>query len=806
MSGHPGSTRRDISHNAFNDHTRIHQGDIHINHYSSPRPTPHTGVIRVIPYPRNEDLVHRRDLIDKLDELLPSTLESCSAALWGLGGSGKTQIALNYAYRRCDTDQECCVFWVHAENETTFAADYKAIGTKLGFDEQLNGTRLLNAVRTAIEAMPKWLMIIDNADNLNLFGVGRQAQAEDETEQQGNSMRYYIPCSPQGTFLWTSRDGHIAGTLVGASRCIKVQSMAVDEARHLLGSTLDNTSTTPEMLRGAGTDALLEELQYLPLAISQAGAYMKRLSMTAEEYLNHLNQGKTRWEVLKVSDTDRHRRPEVSNSVLETWKISTEQIRAESKISYHVLHVTAYVDNQDIPEELLVAAAYSFAIDEDQDEHENEQGSGIQISELEALQSVARLQEFSFLNLRRTEGCERRYEMHKLVQEAIRYDLRIRSLSENTTCNGIEQLEAFYSAKSLHVVCGLFPEESERALWVQCEKYVTHAIRVGDWAELSNTEVRTATLLQTVAIYFYDRGRLREIKSLVKRVWSLRREALGEKHLDTITALQNLATTYNHQGQYAKALLIYLEVLELKRKVLGEEDPSTLISLGLLGSAYFELKQYNKAEILHEKALKLRRVVLGEKHIDTIRSMINLGYIYFIQGRLDETQEITIKALEISREVLGETDLDTIDGMRLLGLTYNKQGQYKESEDILVEGLSTGKDVFGEKHPAIINIMGDLAWAYNERGQYNEAKSFYQTALNLRRQVLGDNHPDTIATMENLATIQENLQRYGCRAESSELLSVAETEGEKEESGSLWEVMRRRVGKLRISRFSRRQE
>lgn len=182
MSGHSGSTRRDISHNAFNDNTRIHQGDVHINHYSSPRPTPHAGVIRVIPYPRNEDLVHRRDLIDKLDELLPSTSESYSAALWGLGGSGKTQIALNYAYRRCDTDQECCVFWVHAENETTFAADYKAIGTKLGFDEQLDETRLLNAVRTAIEATPKWLMIIDNADNLSLFGVGRQAQAEEETE------------------------------------------------------------------------------------------------------------------------------------------------------------------------------------------------------------------------------------------------------------------------------------------------------------------------------------------------------------------------------------------------------------------------------------------------------------------------------------------------------------------------------------------------------------------------------------------------------------------------------------------------
>ncbi|CAG2007331.1 unnamed protein product [Fusarium graminearum] len=730
MSGHPGSTRRDISHNAFNDHTRIHQGDVHINHYSSPRPTPHTGVIRVIPYPRNEDLIHRRDLIDKLDELLPSTPESCSAALW-----------------------ECCVFWVHAENETTFAADYKAIGTKLGFDEQLDGTRLLNAVRTAIEAMPKWLMIIDNADNLSLFGVGRQAQAEDETEQQGNSMRYYIPCSPQGTVLWTSRDGHIAGTLVGASRCIKVQSMAVDEARHLLGSTLDNTSTTPEMLRGAGTDALLEELQYLPLAISQAGAYMKRLSMTAEEYLNHLNQGKTRWEVLKVSDTDRHRRPEVSNSVLETWKISTEQIRAESKISYHVLHVTAYVDNQDIPEELLVAAAYSFAIDEDQDEHENEQGSGIQISELEALQSVARLQEFSFLNLRRTEGCERRYEMHKLVQEAIRYDLRIRSLSENTTCSGTEQLEAFYSAKSLHVVDDLFPTDRKRTSWVQCEKYVTHAIRVGEWAELSSTEVRTASLLQAVAIFLYDRGRWREIKSLFERVWSLRRDVLGEKHLDTIMALQNSGLTYNVEGQYAKVLPIYLEVLQLRRQVLGEEDPSTLISLGLLGSAYFELKQYNKAEILHEKALELQRVVLGEKHIDTIQSMRDLGYTYLRQGRLNKSQEIAIKALEITREVLRETNMDTIDAMELLAQTYIEQGQYKEGEVILVEALSLGKDVLTETHPTILGFMADLALIYKRQGRYNDAESLYQTVLDLRRQVLGDNHPKTVRREETRAWV-----------------------------------------------------
>ncbi|KAM0355575.1 hypothetical protein ACHAP4_007556 [Fusarium culmorum] len=779
MSGHPGSTRRDISHNAFNDHTRINQGDIHNHvHYSSPRPTPHAGVIRVIPYPRNEDLVHRRDLIDKLDELLPSTPESCSAALWGLGGSGKTQIALNYAYRRCDTDPEFCVFWVHAESEATFLADYKTIGTKLGFDEQLDGTRLLDAVRTAIETMPKWLMILDNADNLSLFGVVRQALTEEETEQQGQNLYGYIPCAPQGTVLWTSRDGHIAGTLVGARRGIKVQSMAMDEARHLLENILDDTSTTPETLRGAGTDALLEELQYLPLAISQAGAYMKRLSMTAEEYLNNLNQGKTRWEMLKVSDTDRYRRPEVSNSVLETWKISTEQIRTESKISYHILHVIAYVDNQDIPEELLVAATYSFAIDKDQDEDEDEQGSTIQILELEALQSVARLKEFSFLNLRRTDDGERRYEMHKLVQEATRYDLRIRSLSENTTCNGTEQLEAFYSAKSLHVVCGLFPKERERASWVQCEKYVTHAIRVGEWAELSNTEVRTAYLLDAVAFFLHERGRWREIKSLFERVLGLRREALGEKHVSTIHAMSNCASAYNIAGQFAEAQGIWQEVLELRRQVLGEEGPSTLHSMVSLGVTCRNLGQYNEAEILYGKALKLQRGVFGEKHIATIETLKELGNTYLKQGRLNEAQEIT--------------------------KIYIEQGKYKEGEVILVEALSVGKHTFGEKHPLIIDLMRGLAWIYNFQGRYNVAESLYETVLNLRQQVLGDNHSTTIATMKDLAIIQEKSQRHCRRTESVEVLAVAEAEGGKQGYRSPWEVIRRRVGKLRISRSSRR--
>ncbi|KAI9896031.1 hypothetical protein N3K66_009100 [Trichothecium roseum] len=334
--------QRAVSHNQSGDCTLINLGNVHgsINYHL---PTPHQAaraeVVRVIPYPRNEDLVCRRDLIDRLDKLLPQTQGFHSAALWGLGGSGKTQIALDYGYRRCGNDEKCSVFWVHADNEASFTSDYKTIGRKLGVDEQLEGSDLLEEVCSKIGERSRWVMIVDNADNLGLFGVGTGPQRTAE------SLCRYVPHTSHGTVLWTSRDAHIAGTLVSAGRGIEVRSLEADEAMTLLTRTRNDESTAQE----AGVTALLEELQRLPLAISQAGAYMPRTSMTASEYLSLLAQGRTRWEVLKMSDADRHRRPEVSNSVLETWRISIERIREESKMSYRMLHVIAGAASDNAP-------------------------------------------------------------------------------------------------------------------------------------------------------------------------------------------------------------------------------------------------------------------------------------------------------------------------------------------------------------------------------------------------------------------------------------------------------------------------
>ncbi len=134
----------------------------------------------------------------------------------------KTQIALEFAYRRCH-DPACSVFWVHADNETTFIQDYQSIAKGLGLADTLNGEELLTAVRLQIEADPCWLLVLDNADDLGLFGVGRQSPEQ-------ASLRAFIPRGPAGTVLWTSRDEQVSGTLVGARRGINVSRMTSDEA------------------------------------------------------------------------------------------------------------------------------------------------------------------------------------------------------------------------------------------------------------------------------------------------------------------------------------------------------------------------------------------------------------------------------------------------------------------------------------------------------------------------------------------------------------------------------------------------
>ncbi|KAL7927444.1 hypothetical protein ACQKWADRAFT_3642 [Trichoderma austrokoningii] len=733
----PGHERRNISDSQFGDNTNIYQGNVHL--YLPHRPArAEVKAVCAIPYPRNEDLVSRPDLINRLDELLPQTPGFYSAALWGLGGSGKTQLALNYAYQRCN-DGKCCVFWVHADSEATFTTDYKMIGSKLGVNETLDGSDLLDAVRSSIEALSQWVVVFDNADDLKLFGVGC-------TEGANESLFKYIPRGSQGTILWTSRDAHIRSTLVGPSRDIMVPPMTRDEATNLLAAASGDKSAVED----AEMNRLLEELQRLPLAVSQAGAYIRRTSMTIKEYLELLTQGSSRWDLLNMNDFDRHRRPEVSNSVLETWRISTRRIREESELSYRILHVVAYLDSQDIPYELIMAAG----------QHDDGgKGKSRRVSETEVQQAVTRLMEFSFLDMRRGEGGSRSYEMHKLVQEAVRYGLwvqgRMKMDPGNTTTttagqNGAENGEAYYSSMALQMVDAMFPAPEQKS-WPKCNKYMAHAIRVGEWAEVSGEKIETAALLNKVSQFLSDRGRWSEKEPVDLRALNLRREVLGETHPDTINCMVHLAKTYHERGRYHEAERICTKALSLQQKVRGKKHQETSQAMLLLGTVYKEQGRYAEAGEIYEQAFNVLYELFGERHPETVEAMSCLGYMYNVQGQHEKAEEIFKQAIHFRQEHFGEKHPYTCESMANLAATYYSQGRDDKAEELQTRVVKLRQEEFGEKSTLTLMEMGHLAIIYTANCRYTEAQRILSQVLELFRETFGEKHSSTMRAMADLA-------------------------------------------------------
>ncbi|RFU78863.1 hypothetical protein TARUN_3344 [Trichoderma arundinaceum] len=748
---------RDVSHNQFGNNATINQGDTHY-HVSYQRPARAEGAIHVIPFPRNEDVVHRQDLVDKLDKLLPQaskqTATSNSAALWGLGGSGKTQIALDYAYRRGE-DCECSVFWVHADSEAAFIHDYKRIAKKFGIDKTLEGEELLETVRDSIASEPLWVLIVDNADDLSLFGIGKTTE--------GDGLYSYIPIGPKGTVLWTSRDEQIAGTLVNIQRSIEVTSMTTAEAITLLETTR-NEKANPKDLDNVMK--LLEELQWFPLAILQAGAYMRRMLITTEGYLSLLGQSKRRLEALKQgNEWNRHRRSEMPSSVLETWWVTMERIQIENEMAYQILHVVAYLDNQ-LPHELISAITkYSS---EDVTEQLDELGTG-QLEEPNVRAAIMRLKEFSFLKFRLVEdGDEQSYEMHKLVQEATRYKLSIRgpdnqTIEEHPGQSTLKQPErageAHYSGIALQVISVLFPN-SEQVSWGKCEKYLSHAIKVGDWAEICGKQIETSSFLSRVSKYLYDQGRWTEKEAVDDRALRLMQTKLGQNHPLTTRTMSNLAITYCGQGWYEKAETLSKEVLRLERGMFHDQHPDIIRSMSSLAVIYHKQGHYDKAEGLATEVLKLRQQVLGEKHPDTIRSMANLASIYFEQRRYDEDEKLSAKVLELRKEVLGENHPETIQSLANLAVTYNSRGHYDKAETLKLEALNLQIKMLGEKHPDTIRSMASLAATYYKQGRYKEDEEISVKALELRREIFGENHPDTLQSMQDVAVALSCQGRY----------------------------------------------
>ncbi|MBD2487025.1 tetratricopeptide repeat protein [Aulosira sp. FACHB-615] len=269
-----------------------------------------------------------------------------------------------------------------------------------------------------------------------------------------------------------------------------------------------------------------------------------------------------------------------------------------------------------------------------------------------------------------------------------------------------------------------------------------------------------ATSLNNLAKLYRSQGRYSEAEPLYIKALELRRKLLGEEHLDVAETLNNLAVLYRLQGRYSKAEPLYIKALELRRKLLGDEHPDVVQSLNNLAVLYSFQSRYSEAESLYIKALKLRRKLLEEEHPDVAQSLHNLAGLYNLQNRYSEAEPFAIQALALYRKLLGYEHPFVAQSLNNLALIYSLQSKYSEAEPLLNEALELTRKLLGDEHPDVAQTLNNLALLYNLQNRYSEAEPLYIQALELKRKLLGDEHPDIATNLNNLAYLYRDQGRY----------------------------------------------
>lgn len=669
-------------------------------------PKSHKGRHWVVSLARNPRFVGRQDEIAQLEELLTMQDGPKRIAITGLGGIGKTQVALEVAYRIRDRDKECSVFWVPCTSHGMIEQTFVNIAQTLGLHD-VKPAEVKEQIKVCLssERAGKWLLIFDNADNSEMWLTGNDTTP---------ALEDLLPMSDQGHILFTTRNGELAVDLTG-SNIISVPDVDKETA----SSILENLLLQKHLLEDHITTViLLEQLAFLPLAIAQASAYINKKRLTLSAYLTLLQEEEDdAVELLSEDFRDPGRYKDIQNPVITTWLISFKQIQHQDQLAADYLSFMACINPRNIPYSLLPP----------------------QSSSKRTLDALGLLNAYSFTT---SQGPD--ISMHRLVHIATRNWLRKNGLF----CHWVRRVA--------DRIDKAFPNDhyTNRALW---REYLPHGLALVHDSEFIVQRGRYINLVGKIADCLTSDARYHEAEALYKTLIRINQNRDGLEHTTTLASIAKLASTYRSQGRWHEAEQLDIQVLETCEIELGPIHPYTLASLGNLASTYWEQGRSNEAENLEVQLIKILKKVFGVEHPNTLVSMSNLASTYRSKGQWNEAERLDIEVLETMKTVLGTEHPSTLTSMNNLASTYWNQGRWNEAEELWVQVVEKRKAVLGVEHHDTLTGIGNLAATYWEQGRGHEAEKLEVQVMEIMKIVLGAEHPDTLTSMANLAHTWEAL-------------------------------------------------
>jgi tetratricopeptide (TPR) repeat protein len=673
-----------------------------------------------VPHWRNPFFTGREEILEMLHTRLNAAQALAftrSYALQGLGGIGKTQIALEYAYRYAQAYS--AVFWIEAETLENVLSSTLRIAKLLQLPEreEKDHLRIVATVQRWLSTHNNWLMIWDNLEDLDLF-------------------RRWLQQGGRGTILITTRRQALGALAQG----LDLAPMEREEALLLVlrrARVLEPEATSEHVRQLAASIpgeyaaalALVEAMGGLPLALDQAGAHIEETGCSVADYLRRYEQQRARLLDRRGVSGESH-----PASVAATFRLSSTWVEQEQRAAADLLRVCALLHAEAIPEELFGATAAYL---------------GPELAPLAADpaqfdQALATLRHLSLVQ-RQVET--RTLSIHRLVQAVQRECMS-------------EQEQAQWLQRVVTALNTLFPEVIQEAweqqeAWKQCERLLPHVLACAVAIPDQAGDQVLAEVLRKVADYLRDRAQYEQAVTLYQRALRILEPVVKADHPDLAYPLDGLALLYFDQGKYEQAEPLFLRALHIREHALGPEHLLVAYPLHNLGLISQARAQYEQAEPLFLRALHIREHALGPEHLQVAYSLNCLGLVYKGQGKYKQVEAVCQRALHIWEQTLGPTHPDLIRVLNNLANLYKDgQGRYAEAKALFQRALSIWEQAALElEHPFIGHPFNNLADLYLEQGEYEQAKPLYLRALYIWEQAWGVEHPDLAYPLYGLARL-----------------------------------------------------
>ncbi|KAK3332561.1 hypothetical protein B0T19DRAFT_415984 [Cercophora scortea] len=740
--------------------------------------------IVLVPYPGNPDFVGRTDILDRLKDHL-GHLQSETAtkikrqsrvAVYGLGGVGKTQIALEYIHWLKESSSDVSIFWVHASTTERFRESYASIAQECHIPGIESAEDVLPLVKAWLESeeQGRWLLVIDNADDAQLFFSPNDAE---QAGHEGNLARY-IPDCTHGAILVTTKNKEAGLKLTRGKHLIEVGKMNQDEAELLLRTRLDESDFDPGEL-----STLSSRLEHLPLALAQAAAFIQENSMLVSAYIELLDSSDQDLVGLLSEEVETAGGDSgTPRALAETWILSFELVEDQDALAGELLSLIAFVDRQAIPLELLTkymeAQIYDPAARAHKAYgvfkkafHEEEASSASKKDKsawgilkpqkaLSAAKSVYRAVEVwdpTAKGVKRSEA-KISIELHKAIGLLKAFSFVTQSKSGSLDMHRLVQLVTRkwlikkrraqrFASEALVAMSRIYPHATfeNRA---KCSAYLPHALAVLKHNNLDGLgtgasrleKLARADILDLVALYLQYLGQYAEAEKLHRETVALLQEVLGDKHRSTLDATCKLTGALRMQRKYAEAEELGQQALATARKVFGDDDTATtMVCMTDLATIYGDSGQSEKALALQMTEVEMKKRAWGEEHHGTLVSISNMCMNLF------------------------------------------RMGQQAEAERRQRANLETELRVMGAENPIAQLAMANLAYMLEEQGRFDEAVAVMEVCLPLSEKSLSANHPQLASNRFTMARVSAKAKL--ARAREAEAKGEKEVEGGTEESG-----------------------